>query len=47
MMSLKWGYLRTHIIEKVEGDKMSANRGEYSDEGRTVVAVGGRARGLV
>ena len=35
-------------LKKVEGDKMSADRGEYSDEEeRMVVSVGGRARGLV
>ena len=48
MMSSKQGYLHTHVIEKVEGDKMSTNRGEYSDEEeRMVEAVEGRARGLV
>ena len=48
MMSSKWGYLCTHIIEKVEGDKMSANRDDYSDEEeRMVVRVGGRVRGLL
>ena len=45
MTSSKQGYLHTCIIEKVEGDKMSTDRGEYSDEEeRTVQAVGGRAR---
>ena len=48
MMSSKWGYLHTHIIKKVEGDKMSADIGEYSDEEeRMVMAVGGWTRGLV
>ena len=48
MTSLKWGYLHTHVIEKVERDKMSADRGEYSyEEKRMVEVVGGRARGLV
>ena len=48
MTSLKQGYLLTHIMEKVEGDEMSANRDDYSDEEeRMVVRVGGRARGLV
>ena len=49
MTSLKWGYLHTHIIEKVEKDKMANNMDrEYSDEEeRLVAAVGGRARRLV
>ena len=49
MMSLKWGYLHTHVIEKVERDKMSAYRDDYSDEEeeRMVARVGGRARGLM
>ena len=49
MMSSKWGYLHTHIIEKVEEDKM-ANKSdrEYSDEEDGIVAaVGGRARRIV
>ena len=48
MTSWKWGYLCTHIIEKVERDKMSADRGEYSEEEeRMVEAEGGMGRGLV
>ena len=48
MTSSKWGYFHTHIIEKVEKDKMANNVDrEYSDEERLVVAVGGRARRLV
>ena len=47
MTSSKWGYLCTHVIEKVEEDKMSDDR-EYSDEEERIVAmVGGRARRLV
>ena len=48
-MSSKWGYLHTHVIEKVEKDKMASNSDrEYSDEEeRIVVAVGRRARRLV
>ena len=35
-------------LKKVEGDKLSADRGEYSnEEERMVVAVQERARGLV
>ena len=48
MISSKWVYLHTHVIEKVERGKMSDDRGEYSDEEeRMVEAVGGRARVLV
>ena len=49
MTSLKWGYLHAHVIEKVERDKMSEYRDDYSDEEeeRTAARVGGRARGLV
>ena len=48
-MSSKQGYLHTRIIEKMERDKMSAYRNNYSDEEeeRMVARVGGRARGLV
>ena len=48
MMSSKQGYLHTHVIEKVERDKMSKYRDNYSDEEeeRMVARVGGRARGL-
>ena len=46
-MSLKWGYLHTHVIEKVEQDKMANNIDrEYSDEEERIVAVvGGRGEG--
>ena len=49
MTSSKWGYLHNHIIEKVERDKMSEYRDDYSDdeEERMVARVEGRARGLV
>ena len=49
MTSSKWGYLHTHIIEKVKRDKMSTYRDDYSheEEERMVARVGGRARGLV
>ena len=48
MMSSKWGYLCTHVIEKVERDKMSVNREVHSDEEERMVAMGeGRVRRLV
>ena len=48
MTSSKWRYFHTHIIEKVEKDKMANMDREYSDEEeRLVVAVGERARRLV
>ena len=49
MTSSKQGYLHTHIIEKVEKDKMVNNMDrEYSDvEERLVAVVEGRARRLV
>ena len=44
-MSFKQGYLHTHIIEKVERDKMSDNRKHSDEEERKVAVVGGEQEG--